>query len=140
MQSQRRKFVILIVAFSVVTFGWITIGTGADEVPYLSIEQLLTEGHAMPQENFRLGGYVQEGSIIYADDRLSVEFTMLQEDTHLKVHYKGLTPDMFRDDAEVIVEGQLVGELFVANNLMTKCASRYEADLSDPGIEAHTEI
>ena len=47
---------------------------------------------------------------------------------------------MFKDDAEVIVEGRLQGDLFVANNLMTKCASRYEVDLTEPGIEAYMEI
>lgn len=140
MPRQRRKFVVLIVAFTIVTFGWITIGTGADEVPYVSISHLLSEGHTMVQENFRLGGYVEEGSIVYADDHLTVEFTMLQEDARLKVRFTGLAPDMFKDDAEVIVEGRLQGDLFVANNLMTKCASRYEVDLTEPGIEAHMEI
>ena len=140
MPRQRRKFVVLIVTFTIVTFGWITVGTGAEEVPFVSIEHLLNEGHTMIQENFRLGGYVEEGSIVYADDHLSVEFTMVQEESRLKVRFTGLAPDMFKDDAEVIVEGQLRGELFVADNLMTKCASRYEVDLTEPGIEAHMEI
>lgn len=140
MPRQRRKFVVLIVAFTVVTFGWITIGTGADEVPYVSISHLLNESSSMVQNNFRLGGYVEEGSIVYADDHLTVEFIMVQEESRLKVSFTGLAPDMFKDDAEVIIEGQLHGDLFVADNLMTKCASRYEVDLTEPGIEAHMEI
>ena len=140
MPNQRRKFVILIVAFTVVTFGWISIGTGAEEVPFVSIDQLLDHNNGLTQVNFRLGGYVEPGSISYSDDHLTVQFTMLQEESHLQVSYSGLTPDMFKDDAEVIIEGQLSGEIFVANNLMTKCASRYEVDLSEPGIEAPMEI
>ena len=140
MQSQRRKFAILIVSFTVITFGWISIGTGAEEVPYVSIEQLRTDGKDMSQTQFRLGGYVVPGTINYSDDHLSVNFTMVQEDAELMVRFKGLPPDMFKDDAEVIIEGSMEGETFVADNLMTKCASRYEADLSEPGIEAHQEI
>jgi cytochrome c-type biogenesis protein CcmE len=36
---------------------------------------------------------------------------------------------MFKDGSEVIVEGIYDGERFFADNLMTKCASRYEGDL-----------
>ena len=36
---------------------------------------------------------------------------------------------MFKDGSEVIVEGFYDGQTFYADNLMTKCASRYEGDL-----------
>ena len=51
--------------------------------------------------------------------------------------YTGLTPDMFRDGAEVIIEGQLHEGVFVADNLMTKCASKYELDLENPEALPH---
>ena len=38
---------------------------------------------------------------------------------------------MFKDGSEVIVEGIFDGEVFFADNLMTKCASKYEGDLRD---------
>ena len=132
MPGQRKKFIILIVAFTVVTFGWITIGTGSEEVPYVSIAQLVETDSDWKQTRFRLGGYVHEGSIVYSNARRTVEFMLVQEDDRLPVRFEGLTPDMFKDNAEVIVLGQLDGGVFVADNLMTKCASRYEVEITEP--------
>ena len=139
MDSQRRKFVILIVVVSLITFGWITVGTGTEEVPYVSIEELLEKQGTWKQDRFRMGGLVKEGSIAYSSDRLHVEFTIFQDDDRLSVHYTGLTPDMFRDGAEVIIEGQFHEGVFLADNLMTKCASRYEVDLMDPSASAYED-
>lgn len=140
MQNQRTKFVVLIVVAAVVTMGWIVIGTGPEEVPYVSIEELHDGEGQWVQTRFRLGGLVEEGSISYSDDRLNVDFIITQDQDQLPVRYRGLTPDMFSEGAEVIIEGQLEGEVFIADNLMTKCASRYEVDLTEPGIQAHMEI
>ena len=140
MESQRSKFVILIVVVSLITFGWITVGTGAEEVPYVSIEKLLEKQGTWKQDRFRLGGLVEEGSIAYSSDRLHVDFTMFQDDDRLTVRYAGLTPDMFRDGAEVIIEGRIDEGVFLADNLMTKCASRYEVDLTYPDASPHEDL
>lgn len=140
MPGQRRKFVILIVAFSVITFGWITIGTSSEEVPYVSINDLKNNGEQYHQNQFRLGGYVEIGSITYIDDHLSVEFMLVQEEAQLPVQYTGLTPDMFKDDAEVIVVGRMEDDVFIADQLMTKCASRYEVDVTAPDSPLHPGI
>jgi len=140
MPGQRRKFVILIVAFSVITFGWITIGTSSEEVPYVSINDLKNNGDNYHQTQFRLGGYVELGSITYKDDHLSVEFMLVQEESQLPIQYTGLTPDMFKDDAEVIVVGRMENDVFIADQLMTKCASRYEVDVTEPHSPLRPEI
>jgi cytochrome c-type biogenesis protein CcmE len=136
MKSQRLKFVILIVVVAAITFGWIVIGTGDEEVPYVSISELREKEGTWKQRRFRLGGMVEIGSIAYSPDRLSVEFIMLQGEEQLQVHYKGLTPDMFKDEAEVIVEGEYKDGVFLADNLITKCASRYEVELTEAADDA----
>lgn len=136
MDSNRRKFAILIIAVTVLTFGWITVGTGAEEVPFVSVEQLVNPDKEWKQDRFRLGGYVENGSIEYSADRLTVAFVMEQDDSRLNVKYEGLAPDMFTDEAEVIIEGAYVDGIFIADNLMTKCASRYETEIEVD--EAHT--
>ncbi|MCH8225078.1 MAG: cytochrome c maturation protein CcmE [Chloroflexi bacterium] len=140
MQNQRTKFVVLIVVMAVVTMGWIVIGTGPAEVPYVSIEELHGGEGQWVQTRFRLGGLVEEGSISYSDDRLNVDFIITQDQDQLPVRYRGLTPDMFSEGAEVIIEGQLEGEVFIADNLMTKCASRYEVEIIDPLADPHDDI
>ena len=128
MKSKRTKFVILIAAATLIVFGWLTIGIEAEEVPYVSIAELHENQDTWNQNRFRLGGLVEAGSIVYSTDRLSVDFAMVQGRERLPVHYTGLTPDLFKDSAEVIIEGEYRNGVFTADNLMTKCASRYEVE------------
>ena len=135
MKSKRPKFVILIVAATLIVFGWLTIGTEEEEVPYVSIAELHENQDTWDQNRFRLGGLVEVGSIVYSTDRLSVDFAMVQGRERLSVHYTGLTPDLFKDSAEVIIEGEYRDGVLQADNLMTKCASRYEVDADTPGTD-----
>ncbi|UCD38072.1 MAG: cytochrome c maturation protein CcmE [Fidelibacterota bacterium] len=122
------KFVIFIVAAALIAFGWITIGNEGEEVPYVSIVELHESQDMGEQRRFRLGGLVETGSISYSADRLSVDFVMAQGDERLPIHYRGLMPDLFADSVEVIIEGEYHDDVFLADNLMTKCASRYEVE------------
>ncbi len=54
-------------------------------------------------------------------------------DVRLAVVYRSLeTPDLFKDGAEVVVEGRLQGRggdaVFVADNVMAKCPSKFQAE------------
>ena len=128
--NNRSKITITVVVVVTLFFIWIISGTQSKEVPFLSIEELVTGEY--DQDRFRLGGNVQAGSIqIAEDDLLKVEFILEQGESIIKVHYYKIRPDLFADDCEVIVEGEYRNSEFYADNLMTKCASRYEGDLRD---------
>ncbi len=128
MKSRRMKFTLLIVAATLIIFGWLTIGIEEEAVPYVTVAELQAKQGTREQDRFRLGGLVKAGSIAYSSDRLSVDFVVVQGSMRLPVHYSGLTPDLFKDEAEVIIEGVYHDSIFSADNLMTKCASRYEAE------------
>ena len=49
----------------------------------------------------------------------------------MQVYYNGTRPDLFKDDAEVVVAGKFDNNLIMATELQTKCASRYEGDLKN---------
>ena len=56
---------------------------------------------------------------------------MNQGDKSISVNFNGTRPDLFKDKAEVIVEGNYVDGTFIADQLQTKCASRYEGELKE---------
>ncbi len=128
--NKRSNIAVAVVIIVALFLMWITTGTQGKEVPFLSIEELVTGDYN--QERFRLGGNVQTGSIIIAEDNLlDMEFLLEQGDETIRVHYDKTRPDLFEDGCEVIVEGEYRNSEFYADNLMTKCASRYEGDLRD---------
>ena len=59
----------------------------------------------------------------------TVEFDLNQGEFSLPVsHFSAAIPDLFGDSAEVIIEGKYENKVLVADNLMTKCASKYEEE------------
>tara|TARA_Y100000588_G_scaffold73904_1_gene76553 strand:+ start:260 stop:625 length:366 start_codon:yes stop_codon:yes gene_type:complete len=111
------------------TIGWISVDFQAATVPYISIEDLTCNFDSFKQKRFRLGGIVQNESINYSNDKLTVNFILKQGDYSLSVKHKSAAiPDLFGNNAEVIIEGSYDKSMFIADNLMTKCASRYEEE------------
>ena len=109
---------------------WVGLGFEGNELPYVTIQDLIERKTIKPGKRFRLGGNVMEGSILRNEnDPLALSFVLIQEKEELSVSYHKIVPDMFKDGSEVIVEGFYDGQTFYADNLMTKCASRYEGDL-----------
>jgi cytochrome c-type biogenesis protein CcmE len=79
-------------------------------------------------QRLRVGGVVAEHSLHYEDKRslLMVFEIKDQQGTHLKVHYKGVAPSLFKEGKGVIAEGQMQsGELY-ASMLLAKHDENYK--------------
>jgi cytochrome c-type biogenesis protein CcmE len=73
---------------------------------------------------FRLGGLVEQGSIV--KDGLTVRFRVTDGGANLPVSYHGLLPDLFREGQGVVAEGKLDGTgVFVADTVLAKHDERY---------------
>ena len=127
-----KKFGVVIGAIAIILVIWVVMGFEGNELPYVTIVELKDAASKRPSKRFRLGGNVEEGSILRSEsDQLDLYFVLNQETETLPVRYHKIVPDMFGDGAEVIVEGYYIDGEFQADNLMTKCASRYEGDLRE---------
>ncbi len=99
-------------------------------VRYYTIEELSTKEVSLSK--VKVGGLIKPNSIkINDEDQLEVSFYVYQGSDSLKVYYYGIRPDLFKDDAEVVVAGAFDDNLIIATELQTKCASRYEGDLKN---------
>jgi len=97
---------------------------------YLTVEELLARGASA--RNVRVTGDIVEGSIVWKDRELVLEFQIADKSGALPVVYHGPRPDMFRDGAQVVIEGQHTAEgIFQAKTLMLKCPSKYEEAVKD---------
>jgi len=132
MNKKQKKFLIsgLVIAAAIVLI--ITAGFKGNQVFYVTVEELHAKAPDLYGERIRMAGNVKPGSIEKGDSQLFTRFKIAQDSQYVTVEYKGITPDMFKDEAEVIVEGTYTESgVFRADNLMAKCASRYEGDVKD---------
>ena len=99
-------------------------------VRYYTIQELSTKEVSLSK--VKVGGLIKPNSIkINDEDQLEASFYVYQGSDSLKVYYYGIRPDLFKDDAEVVVAGAFDGNSIIATELQTKCASRYEGDLKN---------
>jgi len=128
------KFIIMLAGIVIVVAAWIGwVSTNPEDktamVAFVSVSELLEEEIS---DRTKLGGIVKPGSInISASNLLECSFILEEGETELPVKYNRTRPDLFKDGAEVIVSGVYTDGIFVADDLQTKCASRYEGDLRD---------
>ncbi len=97
---------------------------------FLTVDELAVAGTLYHGEGLKVKGTVVNGSISRnPDNSLDVSFQIEEKKSMLPVVYKGITPDMFEDGREVVVEGTLGHDgVFRANTLLTSCPSKYEAE------------
>jgi cytochrome c-type biogenesis protein CcmE len=124
--------------------GWYAVGrleAGATFTYYQTLAEFQGEGLARAGEHARVHGYVATGSIERDLGGRRVRFAVQNDPPHagagsgptLAVLYESLeTPDLFKDGAEVVLEGQLVrgeaGDVFRADKLLAKCPSKFQAE------------
>lgn len=92
---------------------------------YLTADEYAKKRESLEGRYVKIAGVVKSESHQKKDDThyFVVEFGGAE----IPVAYAGITPDTFKEGVEVVVEGRSPesGD-FVANNVMAKCASKYE--------------
>jgi cytochrome c-type biogenesis protein CcmE len=78
-----------------------------------------------PGARVRLGGLVESGSVVRGPDQ-RVGFAVTDGAASVKVSYKGLLPDLFREGQGVVTEGALdASGLFVASSVLARHDETY---------------
>jgi len=96
---------------------------------YYTVDELRAQGAQIYGKQVRVNGKVVPDSIERHPEAVLVKFQLTDGKESLPVTFKGIPPDLFyQADADVVVEGRLGSDkTFVANNVITRCASKYEA-------------
>jgi cytochrome c-type biogenesis protein CcmE len=94
---------------------------------YMTIGELAEAGSS--PRNVRVTGNIVGESIVWEAREQRLQFEITDGSDLLSVSYHGARPDMFRDGAEVVVEGKLAPDgAFEAQTMLLKCPSKYVED------------
>ncbi len=99
---------------------------------YLTVSELDARETEFLDKRIKLAGKVTPGTIRKSPDRI-VRFQIWEPlegevfSARRSVVYAGIVPDTFRDEADVVLEGEVGSNgLFRAETLLAKCPSKYE--------------
>ena len=115
---------------------WLLDSGGADRGTfqyYSSVSAFLGSGESSSERSLRVHGIVVAGSIRKDLPAGHMDFEIrdsIDEGSPLQVRLINLDiPDLFKDGAEVVVEGRMELGRFHAVRVMAKCPSKYETEL-----------
>jgi cytochrome c-type biogenesis protein CcmE len=95
------------------------------QIVYFYMPTDVVEKNVQPGTRMRLGGLVEEGSVVRSDDSV-VTFTLTDNSHTVKVNYKGLLPDLFREGQGIVAEGTMEPDGgFKADNVLAKHDENY---------------
>ena len=79
-----------------------------------------------PGQRLRVGGMVVTGSVVHAQETLSVSFDLVDTGPTVKVVYKGLLPDLFREGQGIVATGKLLDQYTIqADEVLAKHDEEY---------------
>jgi len=97
----------------------------SDSIVFFYTPSEMIAKNISPGTRVRLGGLVEQGSLVKGDDG-QVTFTVTDKTKAMKVSYKGLLPDLFREGQGVVAEGSAVGDgSFHADSVLAKHDEKY---------------
>jgi cytochrome c-type biogenesis protein CcmE len=75
---------------------------------------------------FRIGGLVEEGSVVREKDALTVRFKVTDTAQTIPVVYTGILPDLFKEGKGVVAQGRLGADgTFKASEVLAKHDENY---------------
>ncbi len=139
MNKKQQKRIFLIATVLVVGGALISLVvsscTGA-LVYFYTPTEIMAEGDSLNGKKVRIGGMVQEGTLVRETGTLKISFMVTDGEKLFPVRYEGMLPDLFREGQGVIVEGTWQsGRDFAASSILAKHSEDYmPVEMSEEGI------
>ncbi len=128
--NKKTKFIIGSVLIVSAVGYLITAGISSTAKFFFTVDELANQSQSYYGKGLKIKGNVVMGSIVRNPaNKLDITFSIEEKQSVLPVVYKGITPDMFKDGGEVVIEGILAEDgVFHASTLLTSCPSKYQAE------------
>jgi len=124
-RHKRLAFIVVGLAGLAVAIGLIANAFNQNLVFFFSPSDIQAK-QAPVNQNFRLGGLVEEGSLKRENDGLTVHFVVTDNANTIPVTFTGILPDLFREGQGVVAQGKLnENGVFMAKEVLAKHDETY---------------
>jgi cytochrome c-type biogenesis protein CcmE len=128
MMKPRHKRLILIGA-GLTALGlaaWMVLSAFQKNLVFFFTPTQIMAGEAPKGTSFRMGGMVEDGSLKRQPDGVTASFVVTDKVQSIRVNYRGILPDLFREGKGVVAQGKLGNDnLFVAEEVLAKHDENY---------------
>jgi cytochrome c-type biogenesis protein CcmE len=126
MTRKQRRLVLIAAGLGILSLAMVLILNALkDSIVFFNSPSDLVEKHVEPGQRVRLGGLVESGSVVRADN-LAVRFRVTDGSHTIAVAFQGLLPDLFREGQGVVAEGTVdANGVFKADTVLAKHDENY---------------
>lgn len=122
-KHQRLVFIVISLLFLCIAV-LLTLQAFRNNLVFFFSPSELAEKSLSPDQTIRIGGLVENGSILQESERIT--FRITDGNAHIAVSYQGVLPGLFREGQGVVAEGYLADPAhFHAKRVLTKHDENY---------------
>ncbi len=123
--KKRRRIQVVVIAILALILSVSLIGYAfKDGINYFRAPTQVMEDPPAPDEVFRLGGLVEEGTLVRGSGE-TVTFSVTDGAYSVPVEFTGILPDLFAENAGMIGTGTYVNGVFMASEILAKHDESY---------------
>ncbi len=123
--KKRRRIQVIIMAVVALTLATGLIGYGMrDGINFFRSPSAVAAEPPPPSEVFRIGGLVEEGSLIVGQGAV-VHFAVTDGLVSIPVSFAGILPDLVIENQGVVANGSYIDGVFVANEVLARHDETY---------------
>ena len=129
MKRIKKKYLISALIM-ILAFGFLLYSLISDSLTYYyTTSEIIEEGESVYGKDIRISGSIVTDSIKWDPSKPELNFIITDEHAVLPVIYAKEMPHTFDEDKEVIIRGEYKSDgVFYADEIMMKCASKYEPE------------
>ncbi len=123
---KQRLYALITILIGSLLATWLVVSALSENMNLFYSPTEIKEANLDQGTLIRAGGMVKAGSIIKSKDSLDVSFTVTDYQNDLLIKYEGILPDLFAENAGVVVRGNLTPEGdFLAIEVLAKHDENY---------------
>ncbi|KGK79935.1 cytochrome c maturation protein CcmE [Thalassobacter stenotrophicus] len=124
LKKQRRIQVVAILTVALIGATALIGYAMRDGINFFRSPSEVTEAPPPPNEVFRIGGLVEEGTLVRGQGK-TITFSVTDTNASVKVAYTGVLPDLFGEGEGMVGTGTYVNGVFQATEILARHDEQY---------------
>lgn len=127
LKPRHKRLILIAVGITTLALAaWLVMSAFQKNLVFFFTPTEILAGKAPRGNSFRMGGLVEQGSLKRQADGVTVAFNVTDNAQSVRVHYRGILPDMFKEGKGVVAQGKLGNDkLFMAEEVLAKHDENY---------------
>ena len=126
-QKYKRLNILLIFMFAIASAIFFVLKALEEKIVFFYSPTEILNKEIRFSELIRVGGLVVDNSIVFDSSGLEVLFSITDKKNILRISYKGILPDLFREGQGIVAEGNIDKgkKVFLAKKVLAKHDENY---------------